>query len=224
MRESRLLHDSLAAAALAAPEKPALVVDGQRLSYAELLGSARRFATALQELGLERGDRVILTDSEASFLVTEGTIARVAGQARERAPSLRATIKAGEGELDGMLSFEELLEGAEPEPRDPGTIPFDLAALIYTSGSTGNPKGVMMTHANMVFAAGSLSEYLRLGPEHRIMDVLPLAFDYGLYQLLMSVRMQATLVLERTVVNPAQVLKRLEEEAVTVFPGVPTVY
>ena len=262
MRESRLLHDSLAAAAHAEPEKPALLVDGQRLTYAELLDSARRFAQALQELGLERGDRVIvftdnslpcvvsifgtliaggvfvvvnpqtkqdklayiLTDSEASFLVTEGTIARVAGQARERAPSLRATLKAGGGELDGMLSFEELLEGADPEPRDPGTIPLDLAALIYTSGSTGNPKGVMMTHANMVFAAGSLSEYLRLGSEHRIMDVLPLAFDYGLYQLLMSVRMQATLVLERSFVYPAQVLKRLEEEAVTVFPGVPTVY
>jgi acyl-CoA synthetase (AMP-forming)/AMP-acid ligase II len=167
----------------------------------------------------------ILTDSEAAFLVTEGTIARVAASARVRAPSLRALIKAGSGDgLDGALSFEALLAETDPAPRDPGTIPLDLAALIYTSGSTGNPKGVMMTHANMVFAAGSLSEYLRLGPEHRIMDVLPLAFDYGLYQLLMSVRMRATLVLERSFVYPAQVLKRLEDEQVTVFPGVPTVY
>jgi acyl-CoA synthetase (AMP-forming)/AMP-acid ligase II len=263
MRESRLLHDSLLAAAHADGDKLALVVDGQRLSYADLLGSALRFARALQDLGLERGDRVIvftdnslpcvvsifgtliaggvfvvvnpqtkedklayiLTDSEAAFLVTEGTIARVAASARVRAPSLRALIKAGSGDgLDGALSFEALLAETDPAPRDPGTIPLDLAALIYTSGSTGNPKGVMMTHANMVFAAGSLSEYLRLGPEHRIMDVLPLAFDYGLYQLLMSVRMRATLVLERSFVYPAQVLKRLEDEQVTVFPGVPTVY
>ena len=267
MRENRLLHDSLAAAARSDGGKEALVVDGQRLSYSELLDSAQRFARALQELGLERGDRVIvftdnslpcvvsifgtliaggafvvvnpqtkedklayiLTDSEASFLVTEGTIARVAAgagaQARAQSSSLRAVIRAGGGdESDGMLSYESLLADAEPTPRDPGTIPLDLAALIYTSGSTGNPKGVMMTHANMVFAAGSVSEYLRLGPEHRIMNVLPLAFDYGLYQLLMSVRMQATLVLERSFVYPAQVLKRLEEEHVTVFPGVPTVY
>jgi acyl-CoA synthetase (AMP-forming)/AMP-acid ligase II len=261
-RENRLLHDSLIAAAEAEPDKTALVVDGQRLTYAELLDAARRFATALQGLGLERGDRVIvftdnslpcvvsifgtalaggvfvvanpqtkadklayiLADSEAAFLVTEGTIARVASAASERAPSLKATIKAGGGDLDGMASFEELLAGAKQPPRGAGTIPLDLAALIYTSGSTGNPKGVMMTHGNVVFVAGSLSEYLRLGPEHRILNVLPLAFDYGLYQLLMSVRMRATLVLERSFVYPAQVLKRMEEEQVTVFPGVPTVY
>ena len=52
----------------------------------------------------------------------------------------------------------------------------------------------------------------------------PLAFDYGLYQLFMAIRMGATLVLERSLVYPAQALKRMEEEAVTVFPGVPTVY
>jgi long-chain acyl-CoA synthetase len=271
MHENRLLHDSLVAAARSDGGKEALVVDGQRLSYGELLDSAQRFARALQDLGLERGDRVIvftdnslacvvsifgtliaggvfvvvnpqtkedklayiLRDSEASFLVTEGTIARVAARASKQAAdqankttsSLRAVIRAGGGdETDGMLSYESLLADGEPVSRDPGTIPLDLAALIYTSGSTGNPKGVMMTHANMVFAAGSVSEYLRLGPEHRIMNVLPLAFDYGLYQLLMSVRMNATLVLERSFVYPAQVLKRLEEENVTVFPGVPTVY
>ena len=82
----------------------------------------------------------------------------------------------------------------------------------------------MVTHGNMVFTAGSLSEYLRLRPEERILNVLPLAFDYGLYQLFMAIRMGATLVLERSFVYPAQVLKRMEEEEVTVFPGVPTVY
>jgi acyl-CoA synthetase (AMP-forming)/AMP-acid ligase II len=148
----------------------------------------------------------------------------VAAQAKERVPSLRAAIKAGGDPIDGMLPFEDLIGAADAEPRDPGTIPLDLAALIYTSGSTGNPKGVMMTHANTVFTAGSLSEYLRLGPEHRILNVLPLAFDYGLYQLFMSVRMRATLVLERSFVYPAQVLKRAAEEEVTVFPGVPTVF
>ena len=81
-----------------------------------------------------------------------------------------------------------------------------------------------MTHANMVFAAGSISQYLRLREHDRILGVVPLAFDYGLYQLLMSVYMGATLVLERSFAYPAQTLKRLEEESVTVFPGVPTIY
>ena len=76
----------------------------------------------------------------------------------------------------------------------------------------------MMTHQSMVFAAGSVAEYLRLGSEDRILAVLPLAFDYGLYQLLMSVRMVATLLLERSFVFRRRSLKRLEEEQATVFP------
>ena len=263
MRERRLLHDSLLAAAELHPGKDALVVEGQRCSYTELLDSSLRLARALQDLGLERGDRVIvftdnsllcvtsifgtllaggvfvvvnsqtkedklaymLVDSEAAFLVTEGSIARVASRAGEAAPSLKATICGGRpDDVEGMVDFEDLVSGAEPAPRSAGTIPLDLAALIYTSGSTGHPKGVMMTHQSMVFAAGSVAEYLRLGSEDRILAMLPLAFDYGLYQLLMSVRLAGTLLLERSFVYPAQVLKRLEEEQATVFPGVPTVY
>jgi acyl-CoA synthetase (AMP-forming)/AMP-acid ligase II len=76
----------------------------------------------------------------------------------------------------------------------------------------------------MVFAAGSLIEYLRLDGSDRILCVLPLAFDYGLYQLLMTVSLGATLVLERSFIYPAQIYARMVESGVTVFPGVPTVY
>ena len=62
----------------------------------------------------------------------------------------------------------------------------DLAAVIYTSGSTGDPKGVTLTHGNMTFAADSIIEYLEMERSDRILCVLPLSFDYGLYQLLMS--------------------------------------
>ena len=131
----------------------------------------------------------------------------------------------------GFTAFDALLaEGREAARAagsalpDPARIPIDLASLIYTSGSTGSPKGVMMTHQSMVFAAESISHYLRLGPGDRILNALPLAFDYGLYQLLMTLRLGATLVLERSFTYPAQVLKVLEEEEATVFPGVPTIY
>ena len=171
----------------------------------------------------------ILDDSEASFLLTESSLARVWTHALEHAPHavererrLRGVLSAGGGE--GAQDLQERIDAAEPAPADAGTIPVDLAALIYTSGSTGNPKGVMLTHANMVFAAGSISEYLRLSADDRILSVLPLAFDYGLYQLLMAVRLGASLHLERSFVFPAETLRRLEEEEITVFPGVPTVY
>jgi acyl-CoA synthetase (AMP-forming)/AMP-acid ligase II len=166
----------------------------------------------------------ILNDSEASFLLSDSKLARVFGPAAAQAPSLRAVICAGPiPEGVGILAWDKALN-ATPIYHPPGVIPVDLAALIYTSGSTGNPKGVMMTHQNMVFIQGSLVEYLRLSPDERILNVLPLAFDYGLYQLLMAVHLGATLVLEPHFSFPAAVLKRVEEEQVTVFPGVPTVY
>ena len=167
----------------------------------------------------------ILNDSGASFLLTDSKLARVFGPAAAQAPSLRAIFCAGPApEGEKVLAWDEALSAATPLYQPPGVIPVDLAALIYTSGSTGNPKGVMMTHQNMVFIQGSLVEYLRLQEDERILNVLPLAFDYGLYQLLMAVHLGATLVLEPHFSFPAAVLKRVEEEQVTVFPGVPTVY
>lgn len=259
----RLLHDSLLAAAEREPGKLGLVSGGERLTYAELLERSARLARALQDRGLERGDRVaiylsngpaavvsifgtllaggvfivvnpetkqdklayIVDDAEAAFLVTEGALARVYASILPELASVEAVLCDAPPEgLGGVESLESALDAADPVPAPPGTIPLDLAALIYTSGSTGQPKGVMMTHQSMVFAAGSISEYLRLGSHDRILGLLPLAFDYGLYQLLMSVRLGATLVLERTFAFPAQIVKRVEEEQITVFPGVPTVY
>jgi amino acid adenylation domain-containing protein len=167
----------------------------------------------------------VLDDCEAAVLLTEGSLTRTALAAAASAASVKAVVadRAPEG-VEGALAFEDALISSEPEPNAPGTIPLDLAALIYTSGSTGFPKGVMMTHQSMVFAAGSIAQYLRLGPDERILGLLPLAFDYGLYQLLMNVLKGGTLVLERSFAFPAQIVKRVQEEEATVFPGVPTVY
>jgi acyl-coenzyme A synthetase/AMP-(fatty) acid ligase len=64
-------------------------------------------------------------------------------------------------------------------------------------------------------------EYLRLAETDRILCVLPLAFDYGLYQLLMTIQPTgATLVLEQSFTYPAQIFARMQEQKVTVFPGV----
>ena len=102
------------------------------------------------------------------------------------------------------------------------TISIDLAALVYTSGSTGNPKGVMLTHLNMTTAARSITTYLMNEPSDIILNVLPLSFDYGLYQLLMAFRMGATLVLEKSFTYPHAVLQKIISERVTGFPLVPT--
>ena len=102
-------------------------------------------------------------------------------------------------------------------------IDIDLAALIYTSGSTGKPKGVMLTHLNVVSAATSITTYLENTPDDVILNVLPLSFDYGLYQVLMAFKVGATIILERSFTYPYAVIEKLIREKVTGFPLVPTI-
>ena len=125
---------------------------------------------------------------------------------------------------DGCVYLEELLQrhADDTQPPQKRAIDIDLAALIYTSGSTGNPKGVMLTHLNMVAAATSITTYLENTPDDVILNVLPLSFDYGLYQVLMGLKIGGTVVLERSFAYPRVVLQRLLEEKVTGFPLVPT--
>ena len=103
-------------------------------------------------------------------------------------------------------------------------IDMDLAAIIYTSGSTGTPKGVTLTHLNMVSAATSITQYLENTSSDIIMNFLPMAFDYGLYQLLMTCKFGGTLILEKSFAYPYQIIKKVGQEKVTGFPGVPTTF
>ncbi len=82
----------------------------------------------------------------------------------------------------------------------------------------------MSAHSNVVFAASSIISYLQNTADDIVINTLPLSFDYGLYQLLMTFKFGGTLVLERSFAYPVQVLKRMEAEQVTGFPGVPTVF
>lgn len=126
--------------------------------------------------------------------------------------------------LPGLLRYQDLIVESTAEKPDVQLIDRDLACLIYTSGSTGEPKGVMSDHSNVTFAVRSITTYLQNVEDDIVINFLPLSFDYGLYQLLMVFSFGGRLILERGFTYPALVLKRIEEESVTGFPGVPTVY
>ena len=100
----------------------------------------------------------------------------------------------------------------------------DLASIIYTSGTTGEPKGVTLTHRNMTFVGESIIESLEMNSEDRVLCLLPLSFGYGLFQLLMCVRLGATLVLEQGFAFAGRVVELLERERITILPGVPSVF
>ncbi len=144
--------------------------------------------------------------------------------------SLRGVVSCGDpGSAAAVtdprcIPFEAALECAPATEPPRANVDLDLTCLIYTSGTTGEPKGVMSDHSNVVFAASSIIEYLGNVPSDVVINVLPLSFDYGLYQLLMVFKFGGTLVLEKSFAYPAAILKRIEQERVTGFPGVPTIF
>jgi long-chain acyl-CoA synthetase len=172
----------------------------------------------------------ILNNCRATALFTTDRNAGLAAEIHTAVPSLKFTVLSGKrataatAEGQTLYTFDDLLAAHPPSRPACPTIDQDLACLIYTSGTTGDPKGVMSGHNNVVFASGSIIQYLENTPDDIVINVLPLSFDYGLYQLLMVFRFGGTLVLERSFAYPAAILKKMAAERVTGFPGVPTVF
>ena len=172
----------------------------------------------------------ILNNCRASVLVTTGKKLKEIGGLWPKTPYLRTVIAAGAGDSGAvdvgdkkLILLEQAVAAASSQRPPKRCIDIDLAALIYTSGSTGKPKGVMVTHLNIVSAATSITTYLENTPDDIIINLLPLAFDYGLYQLLMAFKVGATLVLERGFTYPFAVIETMLRERVTGLPLVPTI-
>jgi long-chain acyl-CoA synthetase len=179
--------------------------------------------------------KYILDNSGANVLITHTNKTRVVAEAREQIEREIKTIWVGpKGSIPAEFapssrSWEEIFANigeADAEIRTNGQLPrcidVDLATLIYTSGSTGEPKGVMSTHHNMISAARSVIQYIGNYPNDRILNVLPLSFSYGLYQVIMTFMFGGTVVLEQSLQFPCRIFELIDHERVTGFPVVPT--
>jgi amino acid adenylation domain-containing protein len=180
--------------------------------------------------------RYILENSGAKALITHTSKAKVVNDALSEGAGERKLIWVGPTKRipqqlsksslvwDEIFSdFDDKIADAQKDSRLPRCIDVDLATLIYTSGSTGEPKGVMSTHHNMISAARSIIQYIGNVEDDIILNVLPLSFDYGLYQVIMAFMFGGTVVLEKSFLYLHSILERIAQEKVTGFPIVPTI-
>ncbi len=123
-----------------------------------------------------------------------------------------------------VTTFEESLAEQANTANSRNLTTTDLASIIYTSGSTGNPKGVMLSHKNIVSNAKSICQYLDLTEKDIQMVVLP--FFYVMGKSLLNTHMAAggTIVINNRFMYPADVVHQMVEEKVTAFSGVPSTY
>ena len=98
-----------------------------------------------------------------------------------------------------------------------------MTAILYTSGSTGNPKGVVLSHRNMVAGARSVASYLRNSQQDRVLAVLPLSFDAGLSQITTAFSVGASVVLMDYLL-PRDVIRAVAKYSVTGLGAVPPLW
>lgn len=170
----------------------------------------------------------ILKNCEAKVIITDNEALDQLGDRLSLIDTLDIAIYTGH--VNGifnklqLVSFEKIGQNySETLLSENRNIDIDLASLIYTSGSTGFPKGVMLSHLNMVSAVTSITQYLENVESDVILNVLPLSFDYGLYQLLMTFYFGGKLILERSFSYPFSIINTIVHEKVTGFPIVPTI-
>jgi long-chain acyl-CoA synthetase len=240
------LEGELRAAADRDPSGAAVITKDGALTFAELDQAADRIAAGLVARGVERGDRVAVmlpngldavraiygvlrSGAALSPLNPQTKLEKVTAVLADCRPRVlvcdadRMETAAAGAAATGVEAHDVSELGSDGElPEPPG--PDDLGSVIYTSGSTGEPKGVMHPHSNMAFVTGSIAESLDLRASDRVLCVLQLSFGYGLYQLFTCVHVGATLVLEPGFAFAGRVLQLLEDERITILPGVPTVF
>lgn len=102
-------------------------------------------------------------------------------------------------------------------------IDMDMTAILYTSGSTGMPKGVTLSHRNMVAGARSVAQYLENSSDDRILSVLPLSFDAGLSQLTTGFSAGAEVVLMNYLL-PRDVIRQAASRRITGMTCVPPLW
>ncbi|RKT87204.1 Acyl-CoA synthetase (AMP-forming)/AMP-acid ligase II [Saccharopolyspora antimicrobica] len=161
-----------------------------------------------------------LNDAGARFLVVLPSEAARAGELRARSTVEEIVVF---GEADGATPFASLLASADAPPAvaiDPAQ---DVVALLHSSGTTGYPKGVMLTHRNMVANVLQTSRVAPLGEDEKVLAVPPFHHAFGLIMVLNASLLQGATLITMPRFDPEAYLKAIEQHRITRLYVVPTI-
>lgn len=211
-------------------DRIAVLSDKQISTVVAAFGSMRAGCVFVPINPLAKPDQVgyILANCNVRVLVT--TAARLPELATTLAacPDLMAVVLQDEAApgitLPVPVKTWQTVHSETPSPQSPfRVISTDIASIFYTSGSTGMPKGVVLSHLNMIAGAQSVASYLANDEHDRILALLPLSFDAGFSQLTTAFSVGACVVLHNYLL-PGDVIKLVMQERITGITGVPPLW
>lgn len=215
--------DALVSSGVQAGDRVAVYLPKQFETVIALFGAAAAGAVFVPVNPLLKPQQVayILRDCNVRVLISGKARFEQLQEALADCPDLQQCVSV-DGENSAAKDWTQWLTQAAGKAAH-RRIDGDMVSILYTSGSTGNPKGVVLSHRNMVAGAHSVAEYLNNTPEDVLLAVLPLSFDYGLSQLTTAFSVGASVVLMDYLL-PNDVIKACVKYHVTGLAAVPPLW
>lgn len=147
-----------------------------------------------------------------------------------RLPFLRNVIVIGDEHYPGMFTWDDMMEmghaitDEELNVLQSSLDPDSVVNMMYTSGTTGFPKGVMLTHNNLIGNACSLAECMNFTHQDRLCIPVPFFHCFGCVLGTMTCMVSGATMIPVVVFNPVKVLEAIQQEHCTAVHGVPTMF
>jgi long-chain acyl-CoA synthetase len=222
----------------AAPESLAIGHRESAVDYGQLGRKIVAAAANLKDMGVQRSDRVVLSASSSpsfvySYFATH-LIGAVAVPVDPAVPTTRLTYVADQVEPQVILVDREFSDGRHRvesiEECDsdtgravdvPGPALDEPADILFTTGTTGKPKGVVLTHGNLVAAATNINTFIGNSAEDREVIPLPLSHSFGLGRMRCDMMAGGAIILTDGFLLPGRIFKAVENWAATGISFVP---
>ncbi|KQI68826.1 long-chain fatty acid--CoA ligase [Loktanella sp. 3ANDIMAR09] len=229
------------------PDATAIIDPDGAVSFAQYDRNIAAAGALLAQSGVMAGDRVLIVAENclatAVFIFAASRVGAIAVpvNARMTAPEIARVTDHAQPRVviyTSGCSAEALAHATSAVSHDIGFGPLhlmqrdtgpaeaevgDVAVILYTTGTTGAPKGVMLTHANLIFAGGLSVQLRSMTAQDRIYGVLPLTHVFGLASVLIACALSGAALQLETRFSPARLHAALTG-GVTVFPGVPQMH
>ncbi len=218
----------------------------ERWSYNKLLDFAERSASLLASKGVKRGDRLIIWAPNIpewvgvffgclragiilvplDVLCTAEFVTKIVKKTSAKCVCISKSIHTIPELNIPILYLESLpsiIKHVEPDPTIPHCNPGDIAEIMFTSGTTGEPKGVILTHSNIVSNVLAATQVVYARPNSRALSLLPLSHMLEQTACLLGFLRFGSLIVFPTSRQPMIVLRTLREERITNIVVVPQI-